>query len=909
MSERTDAELDADVLPTLRTRLALDARRALLAASLGAAAWALVDYAATLVSADGFQLSANVILRLLFLELGLAAAFVLPLGALALLAVAAGVRLLLWTHSTEAARRFSGLLGPPPPARSAPDGATPWIWAVAAAAAVYLALSALLTYTFHVLFRAPELVALVLSAVQLALVLACALLAYVAGRGLARASIALHGRLGRLSPLGNRTLAIILLALAGCGALWLVERMLPVRGIVPWRLIIAASAFGAGIVGAGHLQALGVRVLPAAGPRRARALAITGSSVAFVTLATLFWIGAHPTTKYVAVTSSPPVDALIKLGRTLTDFNRDGYGLLLGERPPRRRGDIAERPLNIGGSELPIPEEFARDDYNFLLITIDTLRYDHTGFGGYIETSGRNTTPNLDELVERSVNFDFAQAPSAGTMATVPAMLTSRFFHSGIALDEDVPRGMPPRLLDSNTLLAEVMKRADYRTGAILTHYYFNDWGLEQGFDTYDNSLGRRPNPQSITSPAVTEKAITWIRQHMHDRWFLWAHYLDPHGHYMPHDMIHFGDEEKDLYDGEIFFTDHHIGRLLDELERMPGGDRTVVIITSDHGEGFGEHGFINHGMALYRELIHVPLIIHVPGLPPRRVDGPVSVIDIFPTMADVAQIDISDLAIEGESLVPQLFYGEDARDRVVFAETNWPRPLRAIISADYKLIYNLQNNFYELYDLREDPWEQRNIVDHAPEALAALRDELDAWLERVYFNRDFVSNQAMLHLEGTLLRERPNPGHPVEGVFLEDGAIEVLGHEIIGTPTPGEEVKVALYFAVHADPQADYLFQVQGRLEDERIVARSGLRITAGGNFPSSRWRAGEFVRDELTVRIPPRSAGGDTLSLALRVESRGDTEVELTGELLDGHPDSVVIGELPLAALAPIDEPDDGE
>jgi arylsulfatase A-like enzyme len=600
----------------------------------------------------------------------------------------------------------------------------------------------------------------------------------------------------------------------------------------------------------------------------------------------------------VAVTSSPPVDSLIKLARTLTDVNRDGYGLLLGERPPRPRGDIAERPLNIGGSELPIPADFARHDYNFLLITIDTLRYDHTGFGGYIETSERETTPNLDELVERSVNFDFAQAPSAGTMATIPAMLTSRFFHSGIALDEDVPRGMPPRLTESNTLIAEVMKRGDYRTGAILTHYYFNDWGLDQGFDTYDNSLGRKPAPESITSPDVTDKAITWIREHMNERWFLWAHYLDPHGYYMPHDMISFGDEEKDRYDGEIYFTDHHIGRLLDELERMPGGDRTVVIITSDHGEGFGEHGFINHGMALYRELIHVPLIVHVPGLSPRRVDGPVSVIDIFPTMADVAQIDISDLAVEGESLVPQLFYGEDARDRVVFAETNWPQPLRAIVSADYKLVYNLKNNFYELFDLSEDPWEQRNVVDHAPEAFAELRDELDSWLERVYYSRDFEANQAMLHLEGTLLRDRPSPSHAVEGVTLEDGAIEVIGYDTGGEAArPGEEITVGVYFAVHSDPQEDYMFQARGHLEGERSHARSGLQLTSDGTFPSSRWRGGEFVRDELTMRVPSRFQG-DTLQLVLRVSSRGNEPIALTGDRFDEQENVVVLGEVPLAA-----------
>ncbi len=891
MSERTTP-------PALRSLFWLDTRRALLAAGLGAIAFALVDFAATLVRADGFALSANVVARLFFLELALAAAFVFPIGAAVLAALAVGCRGLLAVHSLDSARDFSGVLGPAS-ARPSPDPLTPWLWAAFATAALYVAASAFLTYQFHVLFRAPELVALLLAGAQLALMVGFAAAAYLLGRVLTRLSRTAHRALGRANPLGNRVLAAALLAAAACGFLAIAEQIVPARQIVPWRILMALFGFGVGVATAGWLEGARGGLFPVEGPRRARALAATTASVATITLATLFWIGAHPTTKYVAVTSSPPVDALIKLGRAATDFNRDGYGLLLGERPPRPRGDIAERPLNIGGSELPIPDEFARDDYNFLLITVDTLRYDHTGFGGYIEKSGRETTPNLDELVERSVNFDFAQAPSAGTMATVPAMLTSRFFHSGIALDEDVPRGLPPRLTEDNVLLAEVMKRADYSTGAILTHYYFNDWGLDQGFDTYDNSLGREPDPSAITSHDVTDKAITWIQQHMHDRWFLWAHYLDPHGYYMPHDMIDFGDEEKDRYDGEIYYTDHHVGRLLDELERMPGGDRTVVIITSDHGEGFGEHGFINHGMALYRELIHVPLIVHVPGLPPRRVQGPVSVIDILPTMADVAQIDISDLALEGESLVPQLFYGEDALDRVVFAETNWPEPLRAIVSANHKLIYNLQNDFYELYNLEEDPWEQRNVVDHEPEAFAELRDELDAWLERVYYARDFDTNQAMLHLEGTLLQERPEPAQPVAGVGLEDGAIEIMGFDTLGEARPGEPLEVAVYFAVRGDPQADYLFQAQGHIEDERHFARSGLAITADGTFPSSRWREGEFVRDELTMRIPAQFSG-DAMTLALRVEPRGDAPLKLSGDRLGEREGVVVLGEVPLRGSA---------
>src|SRR5262249_10963327 len=163
------------------------------------------------------------------------------------------------------------------------------------------------------------------------------------------------------------------------------------------------------------------------------------------------------------------------------------------------------------GERMPVPAEF-KHDVNILFITIDALRYDHTGFGGYKTKKGRDTTPNLDLLAARSVVFDFANAPSAGTMASGPAPIPPQVCHSGVALGPE-RRPMPPKVLPENLMLAEVMKRGKYATGAILTHEYFNDWGLEQGFDTYDNSLGAKPNPMSITSQDVTSKAEAWIAQ------------------------------------------------------------------------------------------------------------------------------------------------------------------------------------------------------------------------------------------------------------------------------------------------------------------------------------------------------------------------------------------------------------
>src|SRR5262249_29257757 len=150
--------------------------------------------------------------------------------------------------------------------------------------------------------------------------------------------------------------------------------------------------------------------------------------------------------------------------------------------------------------------------------------------------------------------------------------------------------------------------------------------------------------------------------------------------------------------------------------------------------------------------LLRVPLIFYIPDAEPHLVDGPVSGLDIFPTLADFAGIDISDLSIEGESLVPELLYGKDARDRVVFAETNYPDPLRAAISDGWKLIYNLKANFYELYDLKKAPIEKKNVFQADKEGGAKMKALLDEWLDRVYYARDPHSQAQMVRSEQFLL-------------------------------------------------------------------------------------------------------------------------------------------------------------
>jgi hypothetical protein len=396
---------------------------------------------------------------------------------------------------------------------------------------------------------------------------------------------------------------------------------------------------------------------------------------------------------------------------------------------------------------------------------------------------------------------------------------------------------------------------------------------------------------------------ITWIVRRNEKKWFLWAHYIDPHGRYMPHPGDKsFGSTEEDLYDGELHYADKHLGRLLKELANMPGADRTIIIITSDHGDGFNEHGFINHGQALYFELLHVPMIFYIPNLKPREVPGAVSPLDIVPTISDLAGIDVSDLSFEGESLVPQLFYGRDAHERIVFAETNWPKPLRAVITSSHKLIFNLKNNIYELYDLKADPKEQKNIAPRNKAPLDEMKNYLNDWLEHVYYSRDPEFNQVTTKLQDTILRGPARPKNRVEGVTFDDGRIEVVGYDVKKkTYKPNEKIAIAVYFHVVERPSDDFKLQVEAWLDvddngkpSKLKSGRSRAHFTAKGIFPTSRWRDGEYIRDRFKITVPKKWRGSNTIKLGLRMMKDKRNKLTPTGPTRADVPDLAILGEV---------------
>lgn len=902
-----------------------DAKSAGVACIIGLALMVLVDFVATIWVAPA-PLRLTTILRLLPLEVTLAAIW-LPL-ALPMTIGAAWV--FRWTNGEGKPGLFAPFARHDEMSNSAAT-----IWAVVVTSFCFLAISTVITLKLGSLFREPQLTALVIAFTLLVVIYLLFAVAALIRKLIFFLGQKIHGKLGVFSPFGSPPAACIALILIAWPIVRVVLAKMPqLSPFVPWRNLLAIASYALGCYAATHLLAWRGSLWPTQ-PKK-RKIAIGSAALAAVVIAplTLLHFGADPDTKALAISSSPTMASSMNILRRGTDFDGDGFGSLLGENDcapfnskihPLARdipdNDIDEncdgRDFRLGvlpsyktGEVMPVPDAYL-EDWNVLFLTVDTVRYDHTSFGGY----KRDTTPNLKKFAERSANFTFANAPSAGTMASIPSILASKFFHSGIALDENIPRGSPPKLLDSNTLMPELFKAKGYGTGAILSHEYFNDWGMNQGVDDYDNTVGKKRDPFGVTSKKLSDRAISWIGK-QRKKWFLWVHFIDPHGRYVSHPgETSYGDTEEDLYDGELHFTDKHMGDLLDYVARSQGGKKTIIIITSDHGDAFGEHGYINHAQDLHRELLHVPLIFYVPNIEPRNIPGAVSPIDIFPTLADLIGYDIRSLNVEGESLVPQLFYGKDAEHRVVFSETNYPKPLRAAVNSRYKLILDLKNNVSRLFDLKKDPLEKKNVWTSDKEGYKEMRGYLSEWIERVVYSRDSESNQAIAKLADHLVRERPTAASPIEEVSLDRQTFSVDSFEIEDKPhKPGDKLSIALYFRANKTSDLDLKFQMEAWIETpinkRSRSAKSPLRLTGKGMFPTSRWHEGELVRDRFSITLPKdwKSESDKSVikfGIRAKIKKRKQGSLEFTGPLRPSTTDMIVLGSFSLTNPAPIPPP----
>ncbi|HVY45120.1 MAG TPA: sulfatase-like hydrolase/transferase, partial [Minicystis sp.] len=381
----------------------------------------------------------------------------------------------------------------------------------------------------------------------------------------------------------------------------------------------------------------------------------------------------------------------------------------------------APPPASAAAGRAKIP-----DDLDLVLITVDTMRAD-LGYAG----NPHPLSKNLDALAARSTVFDHAYSLASYTGKSVGPLLIGKY-------PSETHRnwGHFNRFSKEDTFVAERLQKAGIHTMSVQGHRYFGKFGgLDRGFDVVDMSVappeGTKWDVDSgYNSDKLSDRAIALLEDpaNTKGRFFLWIHYLDPHADYVRHEGFDFGNSQRDLYDGEIAFTDHHIGRLLDVIAKSPFGAKTAIIVTSDHGEAFGEHKMVRHGVELWEELVHVPLIVHVPGAAPGHVAVRRSAIDLVPTMLDLMRVPAPDGKdpndfVSGTSLLPDVLAPASAAPRDVLVDMPggpYNDPRRSLIHGDLKL--TISNGAHEeLFDLAKDPDERHDLETSDPAAKAAI--------------------------------------------------------------------------------------------------------------------------------------------------------------------------------------------
>ena len=369
-------------------------------------------------------------------------------------------------------------------------------------------------------------------------------------------------------------------------------------------------------------------------------------------------------------------------------------------------------------------------DFNVILITLDTTRADRIGCYGFpdIETSA------IDVLASRGVRFDrcFAQTPLTLPSHTSIMTGTLPVFH-GV---RDNGGFLVPQQL---TTMAELFRDKGYETGAFIAAYVLDSkWGLNQGFDTYfdrfDLSKFKKISLGTVQRPAneVLDEALPWLESKKREKFFAWIHLYDPHTPYEPPPPY---DERyaKHPYLGEIAFTDSQVGRVWQFLEENDLARSTFLVVAGDHGESLWEHEEASHGFFVYQGAIHVPLIFVTPfarfqGRSSARVS---TLTDILPTVCDMAGLAVP-AEVQGHSLVPYFSRPGRGGEALAYSETYYPRfhygwsELKAVQNAKYKLILA---PVPELYDLIEDPREEKNLVYLRKDVYEKLKVEAEAFI------------------------------------------------------------------------------------------------------------------------------------------------------------------------------------
>ncbi len=352
----------------------------------------------------------------------------------------------------------------------------------------------------------------------------------------------------------------------------------------------------------------------------------------------------------------------------------------------------------------------------------------------------RKIAPFLTELAAESVVYERAYSMSSYTAKSVSSMLAGRYpstlYRSGAFFANFSP---------ANVFFTEALQAHNIRTIGWHAHMYFGQHkGLDQGFDEWQLVPGLTFNSETdehVTSEKMTALGIELLGKPVNTsrQFFAWAHYMDPHDQYIKHpESPDFGRNNRDRYDSEVFYTDLFVKKLLEWAKTQPWFSHTAIIVSADHGEAFGEHQMFKHAFELWDVLTHVPLIIHVPGVPAQRIVARRSAIDLAPTILDLMGCPAPS-SLLGKSLVPELAGAGTAEERpfilLELPEDTHNAPRRALIKGAFKLATRDDSHQLSLYNLDQDPGELTDLASQLPQK----RDELKQLLDQAYITNPSV--------------------------------------------------------------------------------------------------------------------------------------------------------------------------
>jgi arylsulfatase A-like enzyme/thioredoxin-like negative regulator of GroEL len=384
----------------------------------------------------------------------------------------------------------------------------------------------------------------------------------------------------------------------------------------------------------------------------------------------------------------------------------------------------------------PPPARSSPQPRHLILITIDTLRADRVGAYGYAAAR----TPHLDGLARRGALFTHAYATAPITLPSHASLMTSRYppghgaRHNGMRVDPKV------------TTLADVLSSAGFATGAFVAAFPLDRrFGLNKGFGSYGDRMPRGARGQPANERPgrdVVDEAVAWLGSHRSGRTFLWVHLFEPHAPY--------GDPRSsrpatDRYDDEVAEADSQVGRLLEALQS--DASASLIVVASDHGEAFGEHGEISHSIFVYDTTLRVALVMAGPGIAPRAISSAVSLVDVAPTVLKL--LGVKTIDADGIDLSPALG-GAELAARDLYAESFAPlldfgwSPLRALRADGFKYIEAPRP---ELYDTSRDSAEMNDVSKSDAKRAGDLRERVQRYSPATLDVKD-VDREALRRLQ-----------------------------------------------------------------------------------------------------------------------------------------------------------------